>query len=115
MALMSIASAPVSFLVSWTVSLVRSTEAITPAAELLMRLMIVESESVVVLYAMSVPLIVSFPVVVDVRPVKPALSSAPSVRATPRFAALVAVALAMPNMPRALLASLAAPNESECG
>jgi len=45
---MSIARAPVSFLVSISLSFVRSTEAMTPALELLMRLVIVDIESVVV-------------------------------------------------------------------
>ena len=45
---MSIATAPVSLRVRTSRSLVRSIEAITPADELLIRLMIVDSESAVV-------------------------------------------------------------------
>jgi len=70
---------------------------------------------------MSTPLIVSTPVLVDVRPVSPALSNGPFIRVTPRlvfpvrvgFVAFVAEELAIPIMPRALLVSLAEPNERE--
>ena len=46
--LMSMATAPVSFLVRMIVSLVRSTDAIRPAFELLIRVTIVDRESEVV-------------------------------------------------------------------
>ena len=67
-------------------------------------------------------LIVRTPVLVEVRPLSDALSSVPIIRATPRlavpvsvgFVALVTLAKAIPRMPRALLASPAAPNENEC-
>ena len=45
---MSIATAPVSFLARRILSLLRSSEATTPALELLMRLMMVPRESAVV-------------------------------------------------------------------
>ena len=83
--LMSIATAPVSLRVRISWSLVRSIEAMTPAVELLMRLMIVGQRVGGRVVGDVHAVDRQTPVLVDVRPVRPALSSEPAVRATPRF------------------------------
>ena len=119
---MSIATAPVAWAVSSILSVLRSTDAMTPAPDLLIRVITSDSESVVVLYEIETPLIFRTPAVVEFNPEIPAVSRVLTIRATPRLVvpamvglvvAMDALALAMPSMPRALLESPAALNERE--